>query len=69
MNAKIKYGFDNAREFLLLNSNLNHVKTHSIRKEKNNLKGLTKFIFNNLYCGKRADSLYKIYEFELKSGD
>lgn len=69
MNAKIKYGFDSTHEFLSLNSNLNHVKTHSIRKEENNLKGLTKFIFNNLYCGKISDSLYRIYEFELKSGD
>ena len=69
MNAKIKYGFDNVEQFLSLNSNLNHVKTHSIRKEKNNLKGLTKFIFNNLYCGKISDSLYKIYEFKLKSED
>ena len=69
MNAKIKYGFDNIQEFLSLNPNLKHIKTHSIRKEKNNLKGLTKFIFNNLYCGEIAYSLYKIYEFELKSGD
>jgi O-methyltransferase involved in polyketide biosynthesis len=69
MKAKIKYGFDNPEEFLLLNTNLRHIKTHSIRKEKNNLKGLTKFIFNNLYCSKIADSLYKIYEYDLKSRD
>jgi len=69
MNAKIKYGFDNVEEFLSLNNNLKYIKTYNIRKKDNNLKGLTKFIFNNLYCGKIADSLYKIYEFDLKSGD
>ena len=66
MNAKIKYGFDKTHEFLSLNPNLKHIKTYSIRKQNNNLKCLTKFIFNNLYCGKIADSLYKIYEFDLK---
>lgn len=66
MNAQIKYGFDSTEEFLSLNPNLKHIKTHSIRKEDNNLKGLIKFIFNKLYCGKIADSLYKIYEFDLK---
>ena len=69
MNAKIKYGFDNTGEFISLNKNLRHIRAHSIRKEKNDLKGLTKFIFNNLYCGKISDCLYKIYEFDLKSGD
>ena len=69
MNAKIKYGFDNIEEFLSLNKKLKHIKTHSIRKEKNNLKGLTKLIFNKLYCGRISDSLYKIYEFDLKSED
>jgi len=66
MNAKIKYGFDNIQEFLSLNPNLKHIKTYSIRKENNSLKGLTKLIFNNLYCGKISESLYKIYEFDLK---
>ena len=69
MKAKIKYGFDNIEEFLSLNKKLKHIKTHSIRKENNNLKGLTKFVFNKLYCGKISDSLYKIYEFDLKSED
>ena len=69
MNAKIKYGFCSIEEFLSLNKKLKHIKTHSIRKENNNLKGLTKFVFNKLYCGKISDSLYKIYEFDLKSED
>ena len=69
MNAKIKYGFDNIEEFISLNKDLKYIKTHSIRKENNNLKGLTKFIFNKLYCGKIGDSLYKIYEFDLRNGD
>ena len=66
MNAKIKYGIDNPEEFLQLNNNLEYVATHLIRKEDNNLHGLTKIIFNNLYCGKISQSIYKIYEFNFK---
>ena len=54
MNAEVKYGIDDPEEFLQLNNNLEYVATHLIRKEDNNLHGLTKFIFNNLYCGKLA---------------
>ena len=49
-----------------INEHLNHVATHIIKKKDNNLKGITKFIFNNLYFGKVSQSIYKIYEFELK---
>lgn len=66
MNAEVKYGIDNPEDFLQLNNNLEYVKTHLIRKEENNLHGLTKFIFNNFYCGKISQSIYKIYEFNLK---
>lgn len=66
MNAKIKYGIDDPKEFLVLNKNLEYITTHLIKKDKNNLHGLTKFIFNHLYCGKISQSLYKIYEFKLK---
>ncbi len=66
MNAEIKYGFDNYEEFLQLNNNLEYVATHLIRKKDNDLHGFTKFIFNNLYCGKISQTLYKIYEFNLK---
>ena len=62
-NAKIKYGIDDYNEFILLNNNLEYIKTHLIKKDNNNLKGITKFIFNNLYCGKTSQSLYRIYEF------
>lgn len=65
MNAKIKYGIDSPEEFLLLNEKLEYLSTHLIKKDDNNLHGLTKFIFNNLYCGKISQSLYKIYEFKL----
>ena len=65
MNAQIKYGIDNPKDFLLLNENLKHIKTHLIKKDENNLKGFTKFIFNKLYCGKISQSIYKIYEFSL----
>ena len=43
----------------------NPVNQMNAHKE-NNLKGMTKFIFDNLYCGKISESLYKIYEFELR---
>ncbi len=66
MNAEVKYGIDNPEEFLQLNNNLEYESTHLIKKEDNNLNGLTKFIFNNLYCGKISQSIYKIYEFNLK---
>jgi O-methyltransferase involved in polyketide biosynthesis len=56
MNAEVKYGIDNPDEFLSLNDNLEYVATHLIKKEDNNLHGLTKLIFNNLYCGKISQS-------------
>lgn len=66
MNATIKYGLDNYEEFLKINRRLEYVSSHVIRKKDNKLKGLTKIIFNNLYCGKISERLYKIYEFKLK---
>lgn len=66
MNAEVKYGIDNPKEFLSLNENLEYIATHLIKKDDNNLSGLTKFIFNKLYCGKISQSFYKIYEFNLK---
>lgn len=67
MNAKIKYSLDNPKEFLSLNENLKYVATHPIKKDDNNLPKITKFIFNNLYCGKISQSIYKIHEFDLKN--
>ena len=64
-NAKVKYGLDNKEEFLSLNNRLKHLDTHLIKKEDINLPVITKFIFNNLYCGKTSESLYKIYEFKI----
>lgn len=66
MNAEVKYGIDNPKEFLLLNKKLEYVATHPIKKDDNNLPGFTKVVFNNLYCGRISQSLYKIYEFNLK---
>lgn len=65
MNAKVKYGITNPNDFLSLNSNLEYLATHFIKKEDNNLPWFTKFIFNNLYCGRVSQSIYKIYEFKL----
>lgn len=64
MNAQIKYGIDNYQEFLELNDKLKYVNTHYIKKDNNELKGLTKFVFNNLFCGV-GKNFYKMYEFEL----
>ena len=66
MNANIKYGMTKPEDFLKLNKYLEHLNTHIIKKADNNLPRTTKFIFNNLYCGKISQSLYKIYEFQLK---
>lgn len=66
MEAEVKYGIDNPEDFLKLNDDLEFVNTYIIKKEDNNLHGLTKFIFNHLYCGKTSQSIYKIYEFNLK---
>lgn len=66
MNAKVYYGINNPKEFLDLNKNLKYKETYLIKKNNNNLKGITKLIFNNLYCGKISQSYYKIYKFILK---
>lgn len=66
MNANIKWGMNCPDDFNKLNYNLKFVKEYPIKRKENNLKGMTKFIFENLYCGKISELLYKIYEFELK---
>lgn len=67
MNASIKWGMDNPNDFTTLNENLEFVREYLIKNKENNLKGITKFIFENLYCGKISELLYKIYEFRLKN--
>ena len=52
MNANIKWGMNNPDDFNKLNHNLKFIKEYLIRHKENNLKGMTKFIFDNLYCGK-----------------
>lgn len=66
MNASIKWGMNKPSDFDALNEHLEFVREYLIRKNENNLKGITKFIFENLYCGKISESLYKIYEFRLR---
>lgn len=65
MNAQIKWGMNEPNDLLKLHENLKFVKVHLIKYEESKLKGLTKFIFENLYCGKIAESYYKIYEFKI----
>jgi len=69
VKAKIKYGFNKVSDFMELNDNLKYIKSYPIKRKDNELKGMTKFIFNSLYCGKISELLYKIYEFDLGSGD
>ncbi len=63
MNASVKWGINKPSEVIALNENLEFVREYLIRHKEDNLKGITKFIFENLYCGKISESLYKIYEF------
>ena len=65
MNANVQFGMDTPVDFSKLNKHLKYVKTYSIVNKNSSLKGLKKFLFNHLYCGKISQSLYKIYEFEL----
>lgn len=67
MNASIKWGMNNPNEFTILNENLEFIREYLIRHKETNLKGITKFIFEHLYCGKISESLYKIYEFKFRN--
>lgn len=69
VGAKVQFGINRPADFLKLNGNLEFVATYPIQQKDNNLKGWTKFVFNHLYCGKIAQSIYRIYEFKLKSGE
>ena len=66
MNANIKWGIDDEKDFIKLNNNIEFKNKFLIEGEENNLKGITKFVFNKVYCGKLSKNLYKIYEFQLK---
>lgn len=66
MNASIKWGMNNKGDFLKLNDNLQFEKEYLIKNVENNLKGITKVIFEKVYCGKISEKLYKIYKFRLK---
>lgn len=66
MSASVKWGMNTPDDFNKLNPNLEFIREYLIKHKENNLKGMTKFIFENLYCGKISESLYKIYEFKLK---
>ena len=65
MNAQIKFGMDNVKDILKLNNNLKFVNEYTIEYKEENLKGITKAIFEKVYCGKIAQSYYKIYELKL----
>lgn len=66
VEASIKWGMSTPLDFLKFSDNLVWEREYSIKHREDNLKGLTKFIFEKLYCGKIAESYYKIYEFRLK---
>ena len=66
MSASVKWGMNTPDDFNKLNPNLEFIREYLIKHKEDNLRGITKFIFENLYCGKISESLYKIYEFELR---
>jgi len=66
MNASIKWGMNNQNDFIKLNQNLEFSRVYLIKSNEKSLKGITKYIFEKIYCGKIAESLYKIYEFRIK---
>ena len=65
MDANIRFGMKDETDFLRLNSNLLFIREAAIKYENNQLKGMTRWIFNYVYCGKFSESLYKIYKFYL----
>lgn len=65
VNAQIKFGIDKTEDILKLNNNLKFVNEYTIEYKEDNLKGITKNIFEKVYCGKIAQSYYKIYELKL----
>lgn len=65
MNASVKWGMDNAEDFIKLNENVKHINTYPIKHSEDNLKGLKKIIFEKIYCGKISQKYYKIFEFNL----
>lgn len=65
VDANIRFGMKDETDFLRLNSNLLFIREAAIKYENNQLKGMTRWIFNYVYCGKFSESLYKIYKFYL----
>ena len=63
MSANVKWGMNTPKDFIKLNPNLEFIREYLIKYKEDNLKGTTKFIFENLYCSKISELLYK---FELK---
>lgn len=66
MSVTIKWGMNDIDDFLKLHNKLVFIDDYLIRYKEDNLKCVTKFVFENLYCGKIAESYYKIYKYELK---
>ncbi len=69
VGVKLVYGYDKPRE-LADKSGLVFLGEHSLTPMKyvNELQGLEKIIFQYLYAGKVAASMYKMYEFKKEQG-
>lgn len=52
VNAAVQWGMDTPLDFEKLNDGLVFCEQYPIRREEKGLKGIKKFIFNRLYCGK-----------------
>ena len=65
MNASVKWGMNRPVDFGKLNEKIEFVQAYPIRRKDTGLKGVTKFIFENVYCGILSQPLYKIYKSKL----
>lgn len=64
VGASTVYGVENPCD--LQTDNVKFIKEHQITPQTliEELKGFEKFVFRNLYAGKTAQKLYKLYEYE-----
>ena len=70
MKATVKWGMDDETDVLALNQNIRFIGEYLIKPKEEELERLEKmerYLFENLYCGKVSESLYKIYEFKFNN--
>ncbi len=67
VGVTVVYGYDNPEE-LAEKSDMVFVREHNMTPQKyiDELRGLERTVFKNLFAGKIAKSMYRMYEFEKK---